>query len=351
VIDTNLRFGDREGDWLSGQGPASDIVVSSRVRLARNIAGFPFVNKASEAERQQIVALVSDKAQDWAGGMIFIDMNEISSLDRNLLVERHLISTAHVKGGQPRGVAITQDESVAIMVNEEDHLRMQVLGPGLQLEQVYGRITGLDDQIEEEVDYSFSDRFGYLTACPTNVGTAIRFSVMLHLPALRLVGEIEKVRRAAKDMQLALRGFHGEGSEATGDFYQLSNQTTLGQSEEEILRDFADSVLPSVLDYEQSARRSLIGKRRTYVEDQVWRAWGVLTSARLLDTNETLQLLSMVRLGCSMELLPQADMHAINALLLLSQPAHLQRMSENRMTQAERAAARATLVRSRLLGE
>ncbi len=351
MIDTNLRFGDSEGDWLSGQGPASDIVVSSRVRLARNIAGFTFVNKASSTEREQIVGLVAEKAHAWAGGMIFINLNEISALDRNLLVERHLISAAHVKGAQPRGVAITQDESIAIMVNEEDHLRMQVLGPGLQLAEVYQRISNLDDQIEEELDYSFSDRFGYLTACPTNVGTGIRFSVMLHLPALRLCGEIEKVRRAAKDMQLALRGFHGEGSESIGDFYQLSNQTTLGQSEDELLRDFADGVLPSMLDYEQSARRSLFNKKRTYLEDQVWRAWGVLTSARLLDTNETLQLLSLARLGCSLELLPPAEMHTINALLLLSQPAHLQRAADKRMTQSERSEARATLVRSRLLGE
>ncbi|MCK4873384.1 MAG: protein arginine kinase [Phycisphaerales bacterium] len=335
---------------MGGGGPACDVVISSRVRLARNIAGYPFVAKASTQQRQEIVALVARCAPKWADGMVWVDLSAAPSLDRTLLVERRLISRNHAKGSKPRGVAFTRDESVSVMVNEEDHLRIQVLQPGLQLHETYERIDRVDDEVESEIDYSFSNRFGYLTACPTNVGTGIRVSVMLHLPALRLRGEIEKVRRAVKDMQLALRGFHGEGTEATGDFYQLSNQTTLGRSEREILGDFVDGVIPSVVEYEHRAREALLAKRRVFLEDQVFRAWGLLTSARLLDADETLQLLSLIRLGSCLGLIESVDPIAVRSLLLLTQPAHLQRIVGKRLDQAGRRIARAELVRERLAG-
>jgi len=348
MIDANLPFEAQESEWISGEGPTHDIVVSSRIRLARNIAGFPFVNRATEQERREIVSLIAQKSPKWAGGMVFIDLNTVSSLDRHLLLERHLISAGHMRGTRPRGVAVGADQSLSVMVNEEDHLRLQMLRPGEQLRQVFEGINKVDDEVEAEIDYSFSNRFGYLTACPTNVGTGIRVSVMLHLPALRLCGEIDKVRRAARDMQLALRGFHGEGSEATGDFYQLSNQTTLGKTEEEILDTFVEVVIPSVVEYEKSARNSLMNKRRGYLEDQVWRAWGLLTSARLISTTEALQLLSLVRLGLNLDLLSHVDEAAVNALLLQCQPAHLQFIVGRQMGQGERAVARATLIRERL---
>jgi protein arginine kinase len=350
VIDTNLRFSDHEDDWIYAVGPVGDVVVSSRVRLARNIAGFPFVSRASEMQRRDLLRLVAANAETWAGGMIWIDLNEISPLDRNILVERHLISANHAKGSQPRAVAVAPDESTAVMVNEEDHLRLQCIRPGLQLADAYAAADRLDDEIESTVDFCFSDRFGYLTACPTNVGTGIRVSVMLHLPALRLRGEIDNVKRAAKDMTLALRGYHGEGSEASGDFYQLSNQTTLGRTEEDILSEFVDKIIPAVVEYEHQAREALLRKRRAYLEDQVWRAYGLLSNARLLETDETLKLLSMVRLGCCMNLLPNVSTYDVNSLLLQTQPAHLQRVVGGKLDQATRRRSRADLVRNRLTG-
>ena len=218
-------------------------------------------------------------------------------MDRQLLVERHLISKPHASAEGARGVAIGENETVSIMVNEEDHLRIQVLRSGLQLEEAWEQINKIDDILENKLDFAFHPRFGYLTACPTNVGTGIRVSVMLHLPALKLTGEIEKVFRAAKDLRLAVRGLYGEGTEATGDFYQISNQTTLGKSEDEIISDFKHVVISKIIDYEHQARRMLLNDRTVALDDKVQRALGVLRSARLIASEETLSLLSHVRVG------------------------------------------------------
>ena len=266
------------GEWLRGSGPMSEIVISSRIRLARNVAGKPFLSKCSRAERSTLernireVVLHSGLAND----MFYVDLDSAPEIDRQLLVERHLISKQHATAEGARGVAIGDGETVSIMVNEEDHLRIQVLRSGLQLEEAWEQINRVDDQLEDKLDYAFHPRFGYLTACPTNVGTGIRVSVMLHLPALKLTGEIEKVFRAAKDMRLAVRGLYGEGTEATGDFYQISNQTTLGKTEDEIISDFKHLVIPKIIDYEHHARRTLVNDRTVALDDKVSRALGML---------------------------------------------------------------------------
>ncbi|HEY7115303.1 MAG TPA: ATP--guanido phosphotransferase, partial [Tepidisphaeraceae bacterium] len=212
----------RAGEWLRGSGPMSEIVISSRIRLARNLAGHRFLARASRSERNALVKQISTVLLDnpVAANSFYVNLDDAPEIDRNLLVERHLISKQHASSEGARGVCIGGDETVSIMVNEEDHLRMQVLRSGLQLEEAWSQINSIDDQLETRLNFSFHPRFGYLTACPTNVGTGIRVSVMLHLPALKLTGEIEKVFRAAKDMKLAVRGLYGEGTEATGDFYQ-----------------------------------------------------------------------------------------------------------------------------------
>jgi protein arginine kinase len=278
-------------------------------------------------------------------------------LDRSLLVERHLISKQHSKGkpgsgagtDDPRAVAISiPEERLSIMVNEEDHLRIQGIRSGLALSAAWRDVDAVDDKLESGLDYAFSPRFGYLTACPTNVGTGLRMSVMLHLPGLRLTGEIEKVKRAADGMNLAVRGFYGEGSDAVGDLFQLSNQTTLGRTEATILQDLEGQIIPRVVEYERESRRDLLNKRRTVLEDNVWRAWGMLTNARLLTTEESMQALSLVRLGSLLGLLPQADQKLVNQLMLLVQPAHLQRVLGKELDQEQRRFARAMLVRGRL---
>jgi len=337
-------------EWLA-DGPEHDVVLSSRVRFARNFAGFPFVSRAQRPERLQILELARERihAAGLAQSIMWVDLAELPQLERAVLVERHLISKQHAKGEEPRAVAISNpDERLSIMINEEDHLRIQVLRSGLALTAAFNQINDADDRIESHIDYAYSPRFGYLTACPTNVGTGVRVSVMLHLPGLKLTGEIDKVRRAAKGMSLAVRGFYGEGSEAIGDFYQLSNQTTLGKTEEAILHEFEHSIVPRVVEYERLARRSLLEKRRPFFEDQVFRALGTLRHARLLKSDEATALLGLVRLGIGTGVIEGVEMRTINQLLLLSQPAHLQKVGRREFDQAARRIERARLIRSRL---
>ncbi len=380
----------RGADWLRGLGSNSDVVVSSRVRLARNIAGFPFLTCASRQHRQAIVDICRERLLTCgaAAQMLWVDIHTAPSLDRTLMVERHLISKEHARGGprppspaaeapgavtksapgigadetlpsssaEPRGVAISlPDETLSVMVNEEDHLRIQVLRSGFELAGAYEYIDRVDDVIEGPcpklgctLEYAWSPRFGYLTACPTNVGTGIRVSVMLHLPGVKLIGDMDKVRRATRDMNLAVRGYYGEGSEAAGEFYQISNQTTLGRSEEQILHEFEREIIPQVIRYEREARRKLLDQRRRLLEDRVFRALGVLRSARLLTPEESVALLSDVRLGVVTGLIRDVTEQDVNQLILLTQPAHLQRVLGRELDQGQRREARADLVRDRL---
>jgi protein arginine kinase len=340
------------GEWLRGSGPMSDIVISSRIRLARNLAGFPFLTRCTRHQRQAVEHKVRDTilGAQIAPKTLYLDLDAASELDRQFLVERHLISKPHAAAEGARGVAIGENETVSIMVNEEDHLRLQVLRSGLQLEECWEEITRIDDQLESRLDWAFHPRFGYLTACPTNVGTGIRVSVMLHLPALKLTGEIEKVFRAAKDMRLAVRGLYGEGTEATGDFYQISNQTTLGKTEDDIIGDFRSVVIPKIIDYEQHARKTLGNDRSVHLDDKVCRALGTLRSARLIASEETLLLLSHLRMGINLGRIKDLDVKTINELFLLTQPAHLQKLTGKKMEGDARRAARAEYIRQRLNG-
>ena len=247
-----------------------------------------------------------------------------------------------------RAVAVGADETFASMINEEDHLRIQVMRSGMQLSSCYEHINRIDNALEQRMAFAFSRRFGYLTACPTNVGTGIRVSVMMHLPALKLTGEIEKVRRAAKEMHLAVRGLFGEGSEALGDLYQISNQTTLGRSEQELLAEFEHTVVPQIIAYEQQARQALLNQRVAQLDDKIYRGWAVLTNARVISTKEVLDMLSHLRMGVNMGRIDSVDIPVINELFLLTQPAHLQRISQRKMDPAARREARATLIRQRL---
>lgn len=371
-------------EWLSGRGAESDVVISSRVRLARNLAGFPFVCRANRLQRQAVLDLTRQRLTTTgiAERVLWVDVHRAGPLERTLMVERHLISKEHARGAsggtgssgpahagqavhagtpageaasEPRGVAISlPDESLSVMVNEEDHLRLQVVRPGLELSRAFAEVNRVDDLLEGEsasgrggkpLEFAFSPRFGYLTACPTNVGTGIRVSVMLHLPALKLVGEMDKVRRATRDMGLAVRGYYGEGSEAAGEFYQISNQTTLGKPEAVILHEFEREIIPQVIQYERASRRLLLEKRRRMLEDKVYRSLGLLRGARLLTPEEAIVLLSDVRLGVLAGLVNDVELATVNQLILLTQPAHLQRVIGHDMDQGERRESRADFVR------
>ena len=314
------------GPWTEHSGPDSDVVVSSRARLARNLSGYPFVSQATDQQRNEIVQMFRSLPIKGQGGseLIWVDMCQATPRDRQLLFERHLVSRQFVDVDVPRAVAVGDDESLSLMVNEEDHLRMQVLLPGLRLADAFDRVQELDEGLESVIDVAMHPRWGYLTACPTNLGTACRLSVMLHLPGLRITNEMERVRRASKDLHLAVRGFHGEGSESSGDFYQVSNQVTLGVGEEELLDEFLSVVVPQMIDYERAARRMLVERNESMLDDRIHRALGILQSARLLSIEEAMKFLSRIRLGVALGKLDGIDMGTVQRLFLQLQPAHLQ---------------------------
>lgn len=335
------------GEWLRGTGPESDIVMCSRIRLARNIADFPFINRASRGERSEIEATVKSAISAADRSLQYLDVNGLTSLDRQFLVERQLISREHAAAEGPRGVAIGPEENVSVMVNEEDHLRIQVMHSGLSLPEVWERINALDDRLEENLTYAFSPQLGYLTACPTNVGTGIRVGVMLHLPALVQAKQIDKVFRALQKINLAVRGLYGEGTQAFGDFYQISNQQTLGRTETELIRNLSD-VIPQIIGYERTARQTLLNERRQLLHDQVSRAYGVLKTAHTISSEETMHLLSLVRMGVNLGLIDDLEIPTVNELFIHTQPAHLQKLRGRPLEVDDRNVVRATYLRSRL---
>jgi protein arginine kinase len=327
-----------------------DVVISSRVRLARNLASMPFLARCSENQRAEIVHRLRDEilAAGIVRELFYVDVAQAGALDRQILVERHLISRPHAKASHPRGVAISGNETVALMINEEDHLRMQVLRSGLQLTEAFDEIHRIDDLLEQRIDFAYHNRFGYLTACPTNVGTGLRVSVMMHLPGLKLTGEVEKAFRAAHDMKLAIRGMYGEGTEAMGDFFQVSNQVTLGRSEEQIIRSFLNDFVPNLLHYERKARQALLQHSATAVDDRIHRSAALLAAARRISSEETLYHLSMVRLGVNLQRLSAPDLKTVNELFLLTQPGHLQKLHGQELSETQRAEVRAEVLRKRL---
>ncbi len=335
------------GEWLRGSGPESDIVMCSRIRLARNLNDFPFINRASRNEKGEIEAQVRSALLATNEGLSYLELNQRSKLDLQFLVERQLISREHASSDFPRGVAIGPQENVSIMVNEEDHLRIQAMHSGLSLHDVWERINALDDQIEERLSYAFGAQLGYLTACPTNVGTGIRVGVMLHLPALVQTKQIDKVFRALQKINLAVRGLYGEGTQAFGDFYQISNQQTLGKSELELIRNLTE-VVPQIIEYERTARQKLVSERRQHLHDQVSRAYGVLKTAHTISSEETMHLLSSVRMGINLGLIDDLEIPTVNELFIHTQPAHLQKIQGSPLEVDERNIARASYLRSRL---
>jgi len=355
-------------EWLSGSGPMADIVISSRIRLARNLAGYKFLSRCTNAEKSEILNKLKDVLMPLELGdkIFYISVDKAAALDRHVLVERHLISRHHAFGKGPRGAVIALREFFTAMINEEDHLRIQILKGGLQLSACLEQINRIDDEIEKKIDYAFSPKLGYLTACPTNLGTGIRVSVMLHLPALKITGQIEKFLNATRAMNLAVRGLFGEGTEATGDFYQLSNQVTLGVSEAQIVSEFEQQIIPEIVEYENAARSQLLDKEPELLDDKISRATALLKNAHLISSQEALFLLSHLRLGINMRDKMGASTPAINRLtglintnkdkglsirtinrlFMLTLPAHLQLNHGKTLEPVRRDALRAQIIRS-----
>jgi protein arginine kinase len=343
------RLTQKSSEWLRGTGPESDVVVSTRIRLARNLAEFPFTTRIDEAAKADVAGRACEYFENLAipTKLSYIDVSTLDDLDRQFLVERQLISRELSEGSGARGVAISKDEDIAIMVNEEDHLRVQVLHSGLTLDECWKSIDEIDDGIEQQVAFAFHDQYGYLTACPTNVGTGIRVSVMMHLPALVQTREIQKVFHALQKINLAVRGLYGEGSQAMGDFYQISNQYTLGKSETQVINCVRE-VVPMILKYERRAREQMIEEKRQELHDHISRAYGVLSSAQTISSEETMHLLSSVRLGVNLGLIDDVSIPILNELFIQTQPAHLQKLKKKELDSAERNIARAALLRRRI---
>lgn len=337
------------GEWMRGTGPDADIVVSSRIRLARNLAKFPFATRASDAVRAEIETLLREKLESLPldARVSYIPVSSLEILDRQFLVERQLISRELSDSQGSRGVGISDKETVSLMINEEDHLRIQVLRSGFSIDTCWEQVNRIDDSLEEDVTYAFSEKLGYLTACPTNVGTGIRVSVMLHLPALVLTKEIQKVFQALQKISLAVRGLYGESSQAMGDFYQISNQVTLGKSEEQLMRSLKD-VVPNIVAYERRVRNALVKENRQSLHDQVSRAYGILQNAQTISSEETMHLLSSVRMGVNLGLIDDIEIATVNELFIRTQPAHLQKLGQRPLESAERNVARAAFIRQRL---
>ena len=332
--------------WLKEGGLDSDVVVSSRVRLARNLAGFPFLNRASATQKAEIEKTARDALlrSACAPELQYFSMCDLPPSDRQLLLERHLISRELAEAEHPCGAAIGRCEQLSVMVNEEDHVRIQGLCSGFGLHPTWKLVDAADTAIEQQVAYAFDPDLGYLTACPTNVGTGIRVSVMLHLPGLALTGELQKVFASAAKIDFAVRGTFGESSEALGDFYQMSNQKTLGRPEEEIVAKL-EAVIPQVVGYERRVRKALLHENRRTIEDRVFRAYGILSHARSVAGEEALHLLSHLRLGANLGILPQFDADAVYPLFVRCRRAHLQKTVERELTDEEADALRADLLR------
>ncbi len=331
------------------EGPHNRIVMSSRVRLARNLKGLAFPGWAKKAERVKALEQIRPavEALPQLAGAFSESMDNLTVLDKNILVERHLISREHAAKSGGSGLVLNREESLCVMINEEDHLRMQALRPGLQLKQAWNAIDQVDSKLEKKLDYAFSPALGYLTACPTNLGTGIRVSAMLHLPGLVLAEQINQIIQAVNKLGLAVRGLYGEGTEALGNVFQVSNQMTLGETEADIVERL-NKVLAQIIEHEENARGTLLEKKPKSVYNHIGRAYGILANAHSISSKETMNLLSLMRLGVDLGLFQDLERWLVDELFITTQPAHLQKRFSEKLTAEERDLLRADMLRERL---
>ena len=330
-------------------GPNDRIVMSSRVRLARNLRDASFPGWAKKPERVKILETVlpaigslPEMADSFAEAM-----DNLTALDKQVLVERHLISREHAAKNVGSGIVLNREESFCVMINEEDHLRMQALRPGFQIREAWNAIDRLDSALEKKLNYAFDNELGYLTACPTNLGTGIRVSAMLHLPGLVLAEQINPIIQSVNKLGLAVRGLYGEGTEALGNVFQVSNQMTLGESETVIVERL-EKVLSQIIEHEENARQSLMEKKPKVVFNHIGRAYGILANAHSISSKEAMNLLSLLRLGIDTGSFPGTERALVDELFLTTQPAHLQKQISDKLSAEERDLLRADMVRERL---
>src|SRR3954447_24900970 len=343
------EFLTSSADSARREGPHNKIVLSSRVRLARNLKGLAFPGWAKKVERVKTLEIIRPAVESLSqmGDSFSESMDNLTVMDKNILVERHLISREHAAKSAGSGLVLNREESLCVMINEEDHLRMQALRPGLQLKQAWGAIDQVDSKLERKLDYAFSTDLGYLTACPTNLGTGIRVSAMLHLPGLVLAEQVNQIIQAVNKLGLAVRGLYGEGTEALGNVFQVSNQMTLGEAESDIVERL-NKVLAQIIEHEENARAMLLEKKPKSVYNHIGRAYGILANAHSISSKETMNLLSLMRLGVDLSLFPDVERWLVDELFIITQPAHLQKRFSEKLSAEERDLLRSDMLRERL---
>jgi len=345
-IDSFLR---NPAKWLDATGKNSDIVISSRVRLARNLKGFYFPSRSGTKMLAHIVEIIKncvDSIDDFRQAL-FLNMNELTELDRLYLMERHLISPNFVKQRKPCALIVGKDELISIMINEEDHLRIQSLQSGFEIEAAWQIIHQIDDLLSKHVEYSFSDQLGYLTSCPTNTGTGMRVSVFINLPALAISKQIDDIIHDIAPSEIAIRGFFGEGTDSMGNFFQISNQLTLGRTEQSIINR-VNNIAEQLVLFEQNARRELAQNNSIIIEDKIARAIGILKYAKILNSVELVNYLSILRMAVALGLIDNVETKDLNELLVLIQPAHLQKLYNRKLDSDDRDILRVNLIRKKL---
>jgi protein arginine kinase len=340
---------DALSDWMKGDGPDSDIVISSRIRIARNLRPYSFPMLATNQQSKEVLDQVEEASKNEELETIshfnFIHLSDLKELEKMVLVEKHLISPALANESRNGAVMLNDNESISVMINEEDHLRIQCMSPGFQIKEAWDMANQVDDIFESQLEYAFDEKRGYLTSCPTNVGTGIRASVMLHLPALVLTQQINRILSAITQVGLAVRGLYGEGSEAIGNLFQISNQITLGQSEEEIIENLY-SVVRQIIEHERAAREKLLTESNYWIKDRVSRSFGILSHAVIIDSKEAAQRLSDVRLGVDLKIIITVSENALNELLVMTQPGFLQQDAGRKLSSDERDIRRAEMIRA-----
>ncbi|TYS13864.1 protein arginine kinase [Rossellomorea vietnamensis] len=336
--------------WMSEEGPNSDVVLSTRIRLARNLSDYLFPTLFSSEEANRILGKVQESISGESGehgNLELLKMSEMQPLQKRVLMEKHLVSPNLADDSSYGGVVLSEKEDISIMVNEEDHIRIQCLYPGLQLKEALKKADEIDDWLESKLDFAFHEKSGYLTSCPTNVGTGLRASVMMHLPALIITQQMNRIIPAINQLGLVVRGIYGEGSEALGNIFQISNQITLGKSEEDIVDDLT-GVVKQIIAQEQSAREALVKTSNIQLEDRVFRSLGVLENCRIIESKEAAKCLSDVRLGIDLGYIQNISRNILNELMILTQPGFLQQYSGGPLRPDERDIRRAAFIRERI---
>ncbi len=336
-------------DWMTGKGKDNAVVITSRIRLARNMNGVSFPGWAKKKERVRIMEMILPELvelPEMSDGFAK-ELSELDSLDKQVMVERHLISREQAARSEGCAAVVNRKQSLSVMVNEEDHLRMQSICSGLHLRKAYALLDTMDQQLEKKLPYAYDEKLGYISACPTNLGTGMRASAMLHLPALVLTEQIGQVLQAVSKIGLAVRGLFGEGTESLGHLFQISNQSTLGESEEVIIERL-ERVINQVATHERNARLKMLEEDSDALTDKIGRAYGTLMYANLFDSKEAFAHISLIRLGADLGYFEEGTMQRCDSLMMEIQPAHLQIFAGKELEPEKRDLIRAEIIRDQL---